>query len=160
MRRVANVLLTLAFAAPAAAQQATATLNANLPPVARLSLSTNSITFVDADPDMLPAVPASPPSVSVVAKMRATQGATATLTVEATDDLRSGLDIIPVSNITWTGTGPGFVGGTLSRMSPQLLGSWSSSGVRAGEQRFVFANRWTYAPGTYTVTLVYTLSSP
>jgi hypothetical protein len=158
--RAAAVPLIFALAAPAAAQQATATLNANLPPLARLSLSTSSIVFPDADPDTLPLVPSSPPAISITAKARASHGSTITLTVEASDDLRSGLDTIPVGNITWTATGSGFVGGTLNRTSPQVLGTWGASGVQSGEQSFLFANRWTYATGTYTVTIVYTLAAP
>jgi hypothetical protein len=161
MRPSGTALLFLAFvAAPAGAQQATATLNANFPPTVRLSLSTSSITFADADPDVVPLVAASPPAITVTAKARAASGGTVVLTVEASDDLRSGLDTIPVSNITWTAAGPGFVAGTLSRGAPQVLGTWSASGVHVGQQSFSFANRWTYATGTYTVAIVYTLSAP
>ena len=163
MRRTLSLLLLGSFvlAFPAAAQQqVTATLNANLPPLARLTLSTSSITFPDADPDVLPSVPSAPPAVTITAKARASYGSTVTLTVEATDDLRSGLDTIPVSALTWTATGPGFVSGTLSRTTPQVLATWSGSGARTGDQSFAFANRWTYATGTYTLTIVYTLSTP
>ncbi len=153
-------LLLVVLASPVAAQQATATLNATLPPTARLSLSTSSIMFLDADPDLVPVLTASPPAVTITAKARASFGGTVTLTVQASDDLRSGLDTIPVSNIRWTATGAGFVAGTLSHASPQVLGSWGNSGVQTGQQTFLFANRWTYPPGTYTVTLVYTLSAP
>ena len=160
MRSLGPLVLGVLVAAPAAAQQATATLNVALPPTARLSISSSTITFPDANPDLVPVVSSSPPSVTITAKARASFGATVTLTVEATDDLRSGLDTIPVSTITWTAAGAGFVGGTLSRSSPQLLGTWGNSGLQTGQQSFQFANRWTYAPGIYTVTLVYTLTSP
>lgn len=160
MRSLGPIVVGVLFAAPAAAQQATATLNATLPPTARLSISTSSVTFPDANPDLVPVIGSSPPAVTITAKARASSGATVTLTVEATDDLRSGMDTIPVNNVTWTAAGPGFVAGTLSRSSPQILGTWGNSGVQTGQQSFLFANRWTYAPGTYSVTLVYTLSSP
>ena len=163
MRRTLSILLLGSFVVtcPAdAQQQVTATLNANLPPVARLSLSTTSISFPDADPDLVPSVPASPPVLTITAKARASQGGTVTLTVEAADDLRSGRDTIPVSALTWTATGSGFVSGTLSRTTPQVLATWAGSGVRTGDQSFRFANKWTYATGTYTVTILYTLSAP
>ena len=160
MRATGTLVLFLLLATPAAAQQATATLNANLPPIARLSLSTSGIMFPDADPDMVPIVPASPAAVTITAKARASFGGTITLTVEASDDLRSGLDTIAVSSITWTAVGPGFINGTLSRATPQVLATWGTSGVQTGQQSFHFANRWTYSPGTYTVALVYTLASP
>ena len=163
MRRTFHLLLLGSFIVtrPAEAQQqVTATLNASLPPIARLSLSTTSISFADADPDLVPSLPSSPPSVTITAKARATQGSAVTLTIEATDDLRSGLDTIPASALTWTATGAGFVPGTLSRTTPALLATWTGPGVRTGDQSFRFANKWTYATGTYTVTILYTLSAP
>ena len=33
------------------------------------------------------------------------------------------------------------------------------SGVRTGTQTFVFKNLWSYAAGTYTLTMTYTLSA-
>jgi hypothetical protein len=163
MRRTLPILLLgplLTGVSAGAQQQVTATLNANLPPLVRLSLSTNTITFPDADPDRVLSIPSSPPSVTITAKARASIGSTVTLTIEATDDLRSGLDTIPVSTVSWTATGPGFVSGTLSRTGPQVLATWGGSGTRSGDQSFAFANRWNYATGIYTVTIVYTLSAP
>ena len=144
----------------AAAQVDTATLNATIGGFARLTLSTNSITFADADPDAVPDIPANPPAITITAKARATAGSQVTLTAQATDDLRSGLDTIPASNVIWTATGAGFLPGTLSRMAPRPVAAWNGSGVHSGAQSYSFRNLWTYAAGTYTLTVVYTLSAP
>ena len=144
---------------PAAAQTATATLSANLGGLAKLSFSTNSISFPDANPDIVPLVPASPGPIVITAKTRSAAGGTVTLTVQASDVLRSGLDTIPASAITWTTSGPGYVAGTLSSTAPQLVGSWTGSGVHIGTQNYLLHNLWTYPTGTYSVSLLYTLSS-
>jgi hypothetical protein len=146
--------------AEAGAQSAPATLSVSIPPMARLSFSTNSISFPDADPDLFPQVSATQGPIAITAKARAAQGAVVTLTVQASDDLRSGVTVLPASLVTWTGAGPGFSGGTLSRAGPQLVGTWTGSGVRSGTQSYQFENRWTHPAGTYTITLVYTLSVP
>ena len=164
-RSLVPILIPALFAAktvtPVAAQvAATATLNANLGGLAKLSFSTNAISFPDANPDLFPQVAAVPAAVTITAKSRASQGGTVTLTVQASDDLRSGLQTISANAITWTGSGPGFTTGTLSRTSPQIVASWSGSGVRTGTQSFMFKNLWTYPTGTYTVSLLYTLTSP
>lgn len=143
----------------AAAQAETATLNANLSGIARLTFSSNAITFPDADPDTVPQISAIPGSIAITAKARATPGGEVSLTVQAGDELRSGLDTIPASHITWTASGPGFVGGTLSATVPQVVGSWMGSGVRSGTVIFQFLNLWTYAVGTYTLTMTFTLSA-
>jgi hypothetical protein len=155
------LLLFLLLSAPAAAsaQTDTATLNVGFNGLARLSFSTNTLTFPDADPDTVPLVPASGGAITVVAKARATEGALVTLTVQADDDLRSGVSTIPAAMVGWTATGPGFIAGTLSRAAPQTVATWSGSGVRTGTQSFFFRNLWTHPTGTYTVTLLYTLSA-
>jgi hypothetical protein len=149
-----------ASGALAAAQSATATLSAPLPSLARLSLSTNSLTFPDADPDLVPQVPALQGPVTITAKARAPHGGIVTLTVQASDDLRSGITVLPASLVTWTASGPGFAPGTLSASAAQPVATWTGSGVHTGMQNYLFENRWTHPTGTYTVTLVYTLSVP
>lgn len=151
---------TVVCAAPAAAQTASATLSAPLVPIARLSFSTASLSFPDADPDLVPQVPALPGPVTITAKARTSPSGVVTLTVQASDDLRSGVTVLPASMVTWTGSGPGFVGGTLSRVSPQVVASWTGSGVRSGIQSYFFENRWTHPTGIYSVTLIYTLTAP
>ena len=156
--RTTVLLLFLAAVPPAHAQVATATLTANINGLAKLSFSTNSIAFPDGDPDVFPQLEA--PAITVTARARAGLGTVVSLTVQASDDLRSGVNTIGADAVTWVATGPGFTAGTLSRTDPQLVASWTGSGVRTGTQTYRFRNRWTYAYGTYTTSLLYTLTSP
>lgn len=159
MRYTLPLVALLALPSLAAAQTDTATLNAPINTVARLTFSSNVVAFPDADPDTVPLVPAAGGPIVITAKARATAGGLVTLTVQAGDDLRSGISTIPVSEITWTATGPGFLPGTASRTTPQTVAAWAGSGVRSGTQTFLFRNLWTHPSGTYTVTLLYTLSA-
>jgi hypothetical protein len=145
---------------PSGPQHATVTLSVNLGSHARLSMSSTTLTFPDADPDLVPFVPAVPESIAVTAKTRTTRNSQVMLTVQSTDDLRSGVQTIPASMLKWNVTGVGFVPGTLASGSNEVVGTWTNSGVRSGTQSFVFENRWTHPPGTYSVTLIYTLSAP
>ena len=146
---------------PASAQSLadSATLNASINSQARLSFSTLSISFPDADPDTVPSIQASQGAVTITAKARTSVNGAVTLTVRATDHLRSGLDTIPASHITWTATGSGFAGGTLSAATAQTVAAWTGSGVHTGSQTFFFRNLWTYATGTYTLTMTFTLTA-
>jgi hypothetical protein len=140
-------------------QSATATLSVNVGSHARLAFNSTTLVFPDADPDQVPLVPGSP-AITITAKARTPANAQVTLTVQAADDLRSGVTTIPASLITWDGSGDGFVSGVLSQASPQLVASWTGSGMRAGAQSFAFQNSWTHPPGTYSVTFIYTMSMP
>lgn len=137
-----------------------ATLSLNVASQARLSFSSTTLVFADADPDSVPLVPGSPSTITVTAKARTTRNAQVVLTVQATDDLRSGVNTLPASLITWSGSGDGFVSGVLSQASAQLLAAWTGSGIRTGAQSFAFQNSWTHPPGTYSATFVYTVSMP
>lgn len=154
------ILAILAAATAAAAQTASATLSADLGGLARLAFSSTSLSFPDANPDLVPQVASLPPILTITAKARAGAGSAVTLTVQASDDLRSGIDTIPASALTWTAAGPGFTAGTVSRTAPQIVASWIGSGVHIGTQSYAFHNAWTYPSGTYSVSLLYTLSSP
>jgi hypothetical protein len=150
----------VARAAPAGAQTSTATLSADISTLAKLTLSTSSVTFPDANPDVTPLVAAAGGPITITAKARATTGAQVILTVIASDDLRSGIQVIDASAITWTATGAGFQAGTLSKTAPVMLAQWTGSGIRSGAQQLMFRNLWSYATGTYSLSLTYTLSSP
>jgi len=153
------LVIVAASGLPAIAQTSNATLNASVNGLARLSLSSAAISFPDADPDAVPSIQAAPGAINVTVKARTLPGGTVTLTVVANGPLRSGIDTIPASNITWGATGAGFSNGTLSAAVPQVVGSWSGSGIRTGTQTFFFRNLWSYATGTYTLTMTYTLSA-
>ena len=154
------LIASLAIAAPAGAQTATSTFSANLGGIAKLSFSSNALSFPDADPDTVPLIAAGGGAITITAKARASLAATVTLTVLAADDLRSGVDTIPASALTWTGSGAGFINGTVSRATPQVVASWTGSGIRTGTQTYRFQNSWSYRTGTYSVSLLYTLASP
>jgi hypothetical protein len=151
-----------ALAEPANAQPAasTAVLSADVRSLAKLYVSYATVAFPDADPDVIPLVPAVGGALSITAKARATAGSQVILTIQAADDLRSGLNVIGAQAITWTAAGPGFSAGTLSKTSAVRVASWAGSGVRTGTQTLYFANQWTYATGTYSATLLYTLTAP
>ena len=164
MRRklaVIAVCVLLAGTATGAAnltRSATATVTVNA--LAKLSLSSAAMAFTGADPDTVPAIPASGGPVTVTAKCRTTLGSAVLLSVVASGDLRSGLDVIPVTQLSWTGAGAGFVSGTMSASSPQTVGAWTSSGSWVGTQTYSLLNSWSYSTGTYSTTLTYTLSAP
>jgi hypothetical protein len=153
------LLLLATGVVPVAAQTDTANLNASINGLARLSLSTFTVTFPDADPDTVPNVPASQGPITITAKARTSVNGSVTLTVLANDDLRSGLKTIPASAVTWTATGSGFSNGTLSAATSQTVAGWTGSGVRTGTQSFFFRNLWSHPTGTYTLTMTFTLSA-
>lgn len=156
------IALALVLGQPPATgpQTATATLSVNVAALARMALSTVSLVFPDADPDAAPIVPSTPEAVVITAKVRAPRDAQVMLTVRAADDLRSGVTTLPASLISWTAQGDGFTSGLMSRTSDGLVAMWTGSGERSGAQRFGFENRWTHPPGTYSITFVYTMSTP
>ena len=162
-RRLVVIALAWTVAAPAAraaAQSSTATLSANVGTFAKLTVSSASVSFPEADPDAIPQIPALGGPLVITAKSRATPNAQVVLSVQATDDLRSGVTVIAASNITWTVSGGGFVPGTLSTSSPVTVATWTGSGIRNGSQQLYFRNLWTHPTGTYTLSMTYTLSAP
>lgn len=141
-------------------QTVSATLSVTLGNHARLSVSSTTMTFPDLSPDLAPQVPATPSSITITAKARTTRNGQVSVSVQATDDLRSGINTLPASLISWSADGAGFVPGALSASVAQLVGSWTGSGVRTGTQNYAFQNLWTHPPGTYSLTLIYTVSTP
>jgi len=154
------VLLLAVVTTDGASKTATASATVTIAATAKLSLSSTTLAFPDADPDTTPAIPASGGAITITAKARTTIGSTVTLVVQATDDLLSGLDRILATQLTWTSSGAGFVAGTMSRTAAQSVASWTSSGAWSGTQSYTLLNSWTYATGTYSTTLTYTLTAP
>ena len=134
--------------------------SAQISSAAQLTITPSAINFRDADPNALPSIPANENPVSVTAYAQTTGNKTVTLTVLAAGDLISGNDRILIDNVTWTATGSGFSGGTMSKTSPQNAGSWQRSGTRMGTFSFFLRNSWSYATGHYAQTVTYTLTSP
>ena len=126
-----------------------------------LSLSSPVITFPSSDPDSVPIVSA--PSLQVTYRVRQNNNAPWSLTVLAGGDLISGPARIDISNVTWTATpAPPFQNGTLSKTVAQRIasGTGNVNPDTIGSITFRLANSWTYSTGTYTQTVLFTLSTP
>jgi len=164
LRRAALIAATAAVSfAPlllAASRTDTLSVSATIAARAKLTLSSGSMAFADADPDTTPVVSPGGGALTIMAKGRTTVGSTVTLVVLASGDLQSGLDAIPIEQLSWAATGTGFVAGTLSHTAAQTVGTWANSGAWTGTQSYQLANSWTYSTGTYTTTLTYTLTAP
>jgi hypothetical protein len=126
-----------------------------------LSIAPGTIVIPTADPDTVPVLASAP--VSVNYRVRQNNRQMWLLTVEAGGDLVSGPSTIDISAVTWTASpSPPFQGGTLSRTGAQTVatGAGNVASPSVGSLTFRLANSWTYDAGTYTQTLVFTLSTP
>ena len=157
---IAVITISLGTIIYAVSLTRTATATATVGALAKLTLSAATLAFPNADPDTVPDIPASGGPLTITAKVRTTIGSTVMLVVQASDDLRSGLDLIPASQLRWSAGGTGFVPGTMSRTTAQTVASWVSSGAWTGTQTYTLVNAWNYATGTYSTTLTYTLTAP
>jgi hypothetical protein len=138
---------------------AVVTIEAPLASSAQLTLNPLAISFPNADPDAVPSISANIP-VQVTANVSTKKNNTATLTALAQGDLVSGSNTIAISNVTWTASGSGFSGGTLSKSTAQSVGQWQGSGTRTGTLNFFLKNSWSYATGNYTQRVTFTLTAP
>jgi hypothetical protein len=152
-------LILLAGVVFAASDSKLLTINAQVSDRASLTLEVATINFPDTDPDTSP-IPATENSVDVTVKVRTGSASAVTLTHQAAGNLTSGSDTIPIGNVTWTATGGGFQGGTMSSTVPQTAGSWTGSGNRSGTFSYFLVNSWDYAIGGYSVSSTYILSTP
>lgn len=153
-------LLTASAEGWAATDQQSLTINATVSAKAKLTLGEAAINFPDADPDSVPSIAATENPVSVTVKAQTGSASSVTLTAQANGDLDSGTDTIAITNVTWTAAGdPGFVAGTMDTVA-QSAGSWTGSGNRSGTFSYALANSWDYMPGSYSQTVVYTLTAP
>ena len=162
--RIAALLLVFTFLLAGAAWAATdsknLTINATVAATAKLSLGVAAINFPDADPESTPSINATENPVSVTAKVKTGRLTNATLTVVTGGDLVSGADSIPITNVTWTATGTGYVAGTMDKTTPQSAGLWTGSGNYVGSFYYKLANSWSYNTGSYTATATYLLTAP
>jgi hypothetical protein len=129
--------------------------------ILELSLSPRVVSFPSSDPDAVPIVAAAPLTISY--RIRQNSGSPWSLTVLSGGDLISGPSQIDISNVTWIATpAPPFQSGTLSKTVAQRIASGTGNVANAssGSVTFRLANSWTYTTGTYTQTIVFTLSSP
>ncbi|MCX6549743.1 MAG: hypothetical protein NTY02_01845 [Acidobacteria bacterium] len=152
---------TIALAQPlgAASDTKPLTVNATVAATAKLTVSSATVAFADADPDVTPSITASGGAITVTAKGKTSAAGNITLTILAGADLTSGSDTIPIANVTWTATGD-LVAGTMSKTIAQSVGSWTGSGSRTGTQTYKLANSWDYVTGSYTASATYTMTAP
>jgi hypothetical protein len=151
------LILLLAGTARGATDVKNLTINAQVDAVAILTLGVTDIHF-----------PATTPPTQFVATENAVSvdcqvlidASAATLTVICDGPLTSGSNTIAINNVTWTATGAGYQGGTMSDTVAQQAGTWSSSGDYSGTFSFFLANSWSYATGTYIAIATYTLTAP
>jgi hypothetical protein len=147
---LAGVLLLAAVASPAAAQRLT------------LSIAPKVITFPSSDPDSVPIVMAAP--IQITYRVQQNVGLPWTITVLAGGHLLSGPSVVDISNVTWIATpAPPFQNGTLSATVAQRVASGTGNVANPGSNgsiTFRLANAWTYSTGTYTQTVLFTLSAP
>lgn len=154
----------LALAAAPQARAATATANGTVTvavgSAANLSLSSNNLTFGSVDPATTPSVPPNEGDISVTVRMRTGRLFASALTVIASDDLKAGAQVIGIDNVTWTSSSPGFFAGTMDKALDQPVGAWVGPGSRTGLVAYRFANSYSYVTGTYTTSIIYTLTVP
>jgi hypothetical protein len=156
----AAAILMFATSAYAQTTVATATLTATatVGNQARLTL-TGVVDFPDTDPDTLALITAAP--VTVQARARVAPTTLVSLTVQAgATHFDPATSTIPVGNLSWTVSGAPFVAGTANNAVAQALGSWSGPANHTGSQTYRLQNLWSYAPGSYSLVLNYTLSTP
>ncbi len=166
MKQLSLVVLIVAsslISVPVFGAQQTRPLTVNMAIGARakLTLGVDTINFPNADPDTVSSIAATQNAVSATVGVRTGVSSVATLTHRASGNLSAGPGItIPIGNVSWTATGPGFVAGTMSSSSDVPAGSWTGSGSRAGTFSYSIVNSWSYTTGNYTVTTTYTLTAP
>ncbi|MGA2228754.1 MAG: hypothetical protein ABSH41_30330 [Syntrophobacteraceae bacterium] len=131
---------------------------------ATLTIDKSSITFPNASPTSNPSVPAAENPVGVTASVRIDDGGTVTLTALAGGDMVSGGNTIPINRVSWAASAGdsngGLIAGTMSKDAPQPAGSWTKSDSYTGSFSFFLANSWSYATGTYTQNVTYTITAP
>lgn len=153
-RRLVSVLIVSAIGAAAPDAATAQRLD--------LSLSPRVITFPSSDPDTVPVISSAPVQVTYRVRQNDKGGPWA-LTVLAGGDLMSGSTSVAISNVTWIATpAPPFQNGTLSKTVAQRVasGSGNLNPAATGSITFLLANSWTYSTGTYTQTVLFTLSAP
>lgn len=143
---VVMMLAALATASPADAGNVSLTLS-------------GGIVFADASPDLFPVL--GPQSVTLEVKAVGRRPVPWTLTLIADSDFRSGPDIIPISVVSWMAIpDPPYRSGTLSTVTPQLIGSGMTHEFTSVTFDFYMQNSWAYNAGNYSATATFTLSAP
>ena len=130
-------------------------------PRLELSISPTVITFPPGDPDAVPQITSAP--ITITYRVRQAQAVSWELTVLASGNLVSGSSTVDITNVTWVATpAPPFRNGTLNQTVAQVVASGvgNVNPSATGSITFRLKNSWTYDTGTYTQTLVFTLTMP
>ena len=150
---------TSAYAQPVNLTQ-TLTATATVGNQAKLTVL-GTISFPDTDPDLPGAIPNSGGPVSIAAKARVADTTLVSLTVHSDKThFDSPGTTIPVGALKWSSSGGVFLPNGSMANAAQAVGSWTGPANHSGTQTFTLDNSWAYAPGSYSVTLTYTLSTP
>lgn len=126
-----------------------------------LTISPSTISFANADPDVTPSIAA--PAITVTYRVRNNATGSWRITLLASNDLTAGTATIGVNNVTWTASPtPPFQAGTLSRTLARVLASGTGNvyTYSTGTVVFRLANSWTYNVGSYSSSVVFTLTAP
>ena len=161
MKTLLVILLALMLPGSAlgASDTAVQTITVHVKNEACLSLDTANVTFPNDNPRAAPKI-SQIGAVNIQAEARTSDMGNVTLTALAGSDLMSGADRIPISAISWTGTGLGYVSsGVLSDRQAQTMGQWNHSGIYDGAITYSLINEWDYPTGTYTASVTYTLTA-
>ncbi len=125
-----------------------------------LTVMPTSLSFTDTDPDFISSIPANT-AIQIFVKVTGNPHGAWTLTHRSATDLRSGVDIIPISGITWTASpNPPFLNGTMNALADQRAGGDSGNANIVGTFRFSLKNSWDYHTGNYSTVTTFTLSAP
>ena len=126
-----------------------------------LTITPATISFASADPDTTPSIAA--PAITVRYHVRNNDTGSWQISLLATSDLTAGTATIGINNVTWTASPtPPFQPGTLSSTVAQTLASGTGNvqNTTIGTVVFRLANSWTYNVGTYSTSVVFTLTAP
>lgn len=158
--RVITLRLTAGTGGGQVQQSKTFTLSPTVAAIAKLNFGLLTLHFPDQDPDSFPTVSADVNPLSVTSSARTGSSSTATLTCLATGDFVSGTNSIPITNMTWTSSGSGYLPGTMSRTIAQNAGSWRGPGQYTGTFNYFLTNLWSFVIGNYSTTINYSLTAP
>lgn len=154
-----SVIIFSHVSVDAATSTAGLNISVTVPSSSSLSFGATTLRFIPDDPTLQPSVPAQENPVSVLAKTRSK--GTPSLSVIASDDLKDGASTIPVTALSWTAGGEPFIGGTLSKSTPQAAAIFTpGSGTFQSSFRYFLANSNMFIPGNYSTTINYTLTAP
>jgi hypothetical protein len=123
----------------------------------RLTISSSTISFPNADPSVSPINAQENP---ILVTVSGNGNGNWVLTVLASGDMVSGTDSFPISNVRWTASGTGFFAGTMSKSSSQAVAFSTLSALPAvGTLNFRLNNQWSFPTGSYSQVITFTAAT-